>query len=168
MASRSSNSIGETSLHTLLLTLNPVLHEPTYIFLTIPDSQFVAPSPFPLQHIQMFFREAKSVTLIIRHDVALQNGLLPKFRDLENSEYDVQYQYPCRMITCNVHSSLEAVGFMAHLATKLAERGISVNPVSAYYHDHLFVPVKQAEEAVKILEQVRHDAGGAPADITTS
>jgi hypothetical protein len=158
MASRSSNSIGETSLHTLLSTLDPVLHEPTYIFLTIPDSQFVAPFPVPLQHIQMFFREAKSVTLIIRHDVALQNHLLPKFRDLEDSEYDVQCQYPCRMITCNVHSSLEAVGFIALLATKLAERGISVNPVSAYYHDHLFVPVKEAEEALRILKQIREDS----------
>jgi hypothetical protein len=96
----------------------------------------------------MFFREAKTVTLIIRHDVALHHGLLPA--KLEDSEYDCQYQYPCRMITCNVHSSLEAVGFMAHLATKLAERGISVNPVSAYYHDHLFVPAKEAEEALRI------------------
>ncbi|KAK5241411.1 hypothetical protein LTS06_012105 [Exophiala xenobiotica] len=153
MASRSSNSIGETSLHNLLSTLDPVLHEPTYIFLAIPDSQFVAPFPVPLQHIQMFFREAKSVTLIIRHDVALHNGLLPaKLTDLEDSEYDVQSQYPCRMIT------LEAVGFMALLATKLAERGISVNPVSAYYHDHLFVPVKEAEEALRILKQIREDS----------
>jgi hypothetical protein len=115
----------------------------------------------------MSFREAKSVTLIIRHDIALQNGLLPaKLTDLDDSEYDVQCQYPCRMITCNVHSSLEAVGFIAHLATKLAERGISVNPVSAYYHDHLFVPAKEAEEALRILKQVRQDAGGASADIT--
>ena len=145
-----SQSTGETSLQALLSTLDLVLHEATYVFLSIPDSQFVAPFPIPLHDIQMFFREAEGATLIVRQDVA------ERF-ELTLSE-DYQYQYPCRMITCNVHSSLEAVGFMAHLATKLADRGISVNPVSGYFHDHLFVPVERAEEAVGILEQVRKDA----------
>ncbi len=144
-----SQSTGETSLQALLSSLDVLLHEPTYVFLSIPDSQFVAPFPVPLHDIRMFFREAEGVTLIVRQDVAER---------LELTLNDHQNQYPCRMITCNVHSSLEAVGFMAHLATKLAEKGISVNPVSGYFHDHLFVPVERAEEAVRILEQVKQDA----------
>jgi hypothetical protein len=28
---------------------------------------------------------------------------------------------------------------------------ISVNPVSGFYHDHLFVPVDRAEEAMRLL-----------------
>lgn len=62
------------------------------------------------------------------------------------------------MLTCAVHSSLEAVGFMAVLATALAESGISANPVSGWFHDHLFVPVHRAEEAVRVLEGVRERA----------
>jgi hypothetical protein len=36
-----------------------------------------------------------------------------------------------------VHSSLDAVGFMAAVTTRLAKINIGVNPVSGFYHDHL-------------------------------
>ena len=55
------------------------------------------------------------------------------------------------MITLTVHSSLEAVGFLAVITRKLAQHSISVNAVSAYHHDHLFVPVACAEEAMILL-----------------
>ena len=59
--------------------------------------------------------------------------------------------YPCKMISLSVHSSLTAVGFLAAITARLAERGISVNPVSGFYHDHLFVPEDRADEAMDIL-----------------
>jgi hypothetical protein len=62
------------------------------------------------------------------------------------------------MITLNVHSSLEAVGFMAAISTKLAENGIGVNPVSGYYHDHCFVPLGKANEAMKVLQDLATEA----------
>ena len=58
-----------------------------------------------------------------------------------------------RLITLSVHSSLDAVGFLAAITSKLAEHSISVNPVSAYYHDHLFVPAAQAEEVMELLQE---------------
>ncbi|KIW19673.1 hypothetical protein PV08_00247 [Exophiala spinifera] len=137
-------AVGETSLQTLLSSLTLVLHEPTYVFLTIPHEQFRSPFMIPFADILLSFREAEGVTLVVTQSLAEQHALA--------------YQYPCRMITCNVHSSLEAVGFMAHLATKLAGKGLSVNPVSGYFHDHLFVPVEKAREAVEVLEKVREDA----------
>ncbi|OQU93760.1 ACT domain-containing protein [Cladophialophora immunda] len=99
-----------------------------------------------------------AITLILRLETARQHNL-------------PQYTYPCKMITCAVHSSLEAVGFMAVLATRLAQAGISVNPVSGFYHDHLFVPVGRAAEAVAVLVQVRDEAardlaGECPLDQT--
>jgi hypothetical protein len=37
------------------------------------------------------------------------------------------------------------------ITTALAEAGISCNAVSAFYHDHLFVPYDRAREAVTVL-----------------
>jgi uncharacterized protein len=47
---------------------------------------------------------------------------------------------------------LEAVGFMAAIATQLAQQGISTNPVSAFYHDHLFIPASDADKAMVVLQ----------------
>ena len=139
-----SQAAGETSLQTLLSTLTVILHPATYVFLTLTNSQDVTSLPIPFNDIIMSFRESEGLTLIVPLPIAVKQAL--------------DYQYRCRMITCNVHSSLEAVGFMAHIATKLAEKGISVNPVSGYYHDHLFVPEDKAEQAVEILEGIREQA----------
>jgi hypothetical protein len=137
--------VGELSLQKLLSTLTLTLHAPTYVFATVPPSQLVHPFPIPWNDIAMFIREAEGATFVIPLTLA--------------QKYDgLDYQYPCRMITCNVHSSLEAVGFMATLATRLADEQISVNPVSGYYHDHLFVPDDRAEEAISLLNSIRVDA----------
>lgn len=70
----------------------------------------------------------------------------------------MDYFFPCRMITLNVTSSLEAVGFMAVIATELSKRGMGVNPVSGFYHDHLFVAVGNEVEAVEALTALAKDA----------
>jgi len=62
------------------------------------------------------------------------------------------------MITCNVHSSLEAVGFMAVIATRLAELGMGVNPISGFYHDHLFVPAGREDAAMRALGELATEA----------
>ncbi len=70
----------------------------------------------------------------------------------EASHAKIPYAFPCRWITLRIHSSLEAVGLLAAVTGRLAKAGISVNAVSAYYHDHLFVSPEKAEEAMQILE----------------
>ncbi|TIW02257.1 MAG: ACT domain-containing protein, partial [Mesorhizobium sp.] len=60
----------------------------------------------------------------------------------------------------DVHSSLEAVGFLAAITTRLAAAGMGVNPVSAFYHDHMFVPAERAEEALAILRALAAESGG--------
>jgi hypothetical protein len=40
---------------------------------------------------------------------------------------------------------------MAAITTCLAKENISVNPVSAFYHDHLFVPEDRADDAMRLL-----------------
>lgn len=62
------------------------------------------------------------------------------------------------MITCDVHSSLSAVGFLATIAARLTEVGISVNPVSGFFHDHLFVPEGREGEAMEALRGLAAEA----------
>ena len=69
-------------------------------------------------------------------------------------EAGITYEFPCRMITLEVHSSLEAVGFIARIATALANEGMGVNPVAGFYHDHLFVPVGREQDALDVLSRL--------------
>lgn len=59
-----------------------------------------------------------------------------------------------------VHSSLEAVGMTAAMATALTRAGISANVVAAYHHDHVFVPWTRREDAVAALRALT-DQGSA-------
>jgi hypothetical protein len=131
---------GERGLDGLLRSMQPVLHEPVYVFITLPRR---APVPKGLDPV-MTFREGEGTTLIIARETAVAAGLDGIF--------------PCRMITLNVHSSLEAVGFLAVITQRLAQAGMAVNPVSAFHHDHLFVPEERAEEALATLLALQ--AGG--------
>ena len=131
---------GETDLKKLLAAVTPELLPDIYVFVTLqPD----APVPDTLNPL-MIFREKEGTTLILREDEA--DGLQAAFR--------------CRMITLSIHSSLEAVGFLAAITTRLTKAGMGVNPVSAFYHDHLFVPADRAEEAMELLRQLARDSAG--------
>ncbi|PSN13634.1 transporter [filamentous cyanobacterium CCT1] len=127
---------GETNLSQLLATMRPVRRAGEYVFCTLPAGQA---SHLGLEPIGLFHEE-EGLTVILPRAQAEAVGL------------------PCdaifAMITLTVHSSLEAVGFLAAIATQLASHGISVNPVSAFYHDHLFVPVAQAEIAMALLHEL--------------
>lgn len=89
---------------------------------------------------QMTFQEAEGVTLILLKEEAEANGLA--------------YEFPCRMITLNIHSSLEAVGFLARITAELAKQNMGVNPVSGFYHDHLFVPDGREQDALRVLQAI--------------
>lgn len=134
-------SPGETSLTTLLATLNPILHPDTFVFLTFPPASTI---PASLTQ-QMMFREAEGVTVITTLDSAAGHSGL-------------KHEFPCRMITLDVHSSLEAVGFLAAVTARLKGRGIGVNPVSGYYHDHLFIPVGREGEAMEELRALARES----------
>ena len=129
------NMSGETNLTVLLKSMQPVLRDGEYVFCTV-DHYFR--DLMELNPIS-FFNEDEGITLILSRQYA--------------DAAAIPYNSVFRMITLSVHSSLEAVGFMAAIATKLSENNISVNPISAYYHDHLFVPVDQADRAMKLLQQ---------------
>lgn len=63
-------------------------------------------------------------------------------------------------LTIEVQTSLEAVGLMAVLANTLAAAGIPCNVLAGFHHDHILVPVAQADRAVACLESIGGRAGG--------
>jgi len=130
---------GETNLRKLLSGMTPRLKEGVFVFASLPPGTAVPPGIDPV----MTFSEAEGTTLILEESEASRAGIAGDFRS--------------RMITLDVHSSLDAVGFVAVITTQLAAAGMGVNPVSAFYHDHLFVPAERAEEALEILQRLQHD-----------
>lgn len=124
---------GETDLNLLLASMCPSLCETPYVFVTTACDSL---ADLPIRPV-MTFREKEGLTCIVTESEAAQMGCAGAF--------------PNRMITLNVHSSLEAVGLLARITTDLAGAGISINAVSAFYHDYLFVPAARAQEAMSIL-----------------
>ena len=139
---------GITSLTELLASMSPTLdHETTYVFTTTTTPLPNLLSTLDIDKIEMLFREAEGWTLILPQDHARGAGL--------------ESMFPCRKVTLNVHSSLDAVGFLAAVTTRLAkEVGIGVNPVSGFYHDHLFVPVGKEDEVMRCLMKMAEESRG--------
>ena len=130
---------GERDLTTLLQSMKPEMQEGVFVFCTLPEGKAIPASLEPV-HI---FREREGTAFVVRREEADAAGL--------------PYQFASRLITLTVHSSLQAVGFLAAITAPLAEAGISVNAVSAFYHDHLFVPVERAEDAQLVLQKLAGD-----------
>ncbi|MGI9364311.1 MAG: ACT domain-containing protein [Rhizobiaceae bacterium] len=134
---------GEIELDRLLSTLTATLDEELYVFATLADG--VVPSGLSPR---MIFQEAEGTTLILTKSQASQAG--------------VDHEFPCRMITLNVHSSLEAVGFIARISKELTHHGMGVNPVAGFYHDHLFVPDGREQEALQVLREIARPGSPKP------
>ncbi|MGE8359853.1 ACT domain-containing protein [Pseudomonas sp.] len=130
---------GETSLSTLLRSMNPVLNDGAYVFCHIADRQV-------LQDLEPLgsFHEREGLTVILPHADAERLGLT--------------VDYVAAWLTLEVHSALSAVGLTAAVAGALAAVGISCNVVAAYYHDHLFVAQADGARALDALRQLAQTA----------
>ncbi|EFL89725.1 ACT domain-containing protein [Ahrensia sp. R2A130] len=126
---------GETNLGELIRSLSAILVDGVFVFVTVQPGQ--APKDIAPR---MVFEEAEGTTLILLKSDA--------------EAYSLPYEFPCRMITLNIHSSLEAVGFMALIASELAKHDMGVNPVSGFFHDHLFVPEGREDDAMIVLQNM--------------
>ena len=124
---------GETDLARLLGGMRPFLHEEPVVFCVVRPDEVTC---LPFEPIGVF-REDEGTTVIAPAEEARKAG------------------FACSglwaHITLQVHSPLEAVGLIAAVAGALARRSISVNPVAAFHHDHLFVPWEKKEEAMGVL-----------------
>lgn len=123
---------GETQLQTLIRAMKPRLNSGEYVFCTVDNAEIVA----NVEPIGVF-RETEGITLILTRSQA--------------DALSLSYSWVAAWITLTVHSALDAVGFTAAISQRLASAGISCNVVAAYYHDHLFVGVEDAQRAMEIL-----------------
>lgn len=126
---------GETNIDVLIREMEPELHPGAYVFCSLPSNEL----PKDVQ-ILASFREEEGMTLVVEQSEADQKGW--------------DYEGTMGWITLSVHSALEAVGLTAAFSNALAQEGISCNVVAAFYHDHLFVPLDQAEDALNALKRL--------------
>jgi hypothetical protein len=124
---------GESDLNVILKTLKPFLHEGEYVFCQVPDQY-----PVDLNDIISYFKEGEGVTIILSKTTA--------------DQFKLPYSFVSAWITLRVQSSLESVGLTAAFSNALAAAGISCNVVAAYFHDHIFVDLKDAQKSIEVLE----------------
>jgi hypothetical protein len=139
---------GVRELTHLLKDAAPRLTEGEYVFVCVPDW----PAALRLSPVGVF-TEGEGITAICRREQAEAAGL----------DFDGVY----RQLTLTVHSSLQAVGFLAAISGALAERGIPCNAVSAFYHDHIFVPAADAGRALGAIAELSRRASDPPGSFVT-
>lgn len=125
-----------SDLPTLIRSMEPVHNVGTYAYVSVPLGTDVA----QVDAIATV-REPEGLTLVVAEETAQRLGLEVLFR--------------CAWITLHVHSDLQAVGLTAAFAAALGQAGISCNVVAGAFHDHIFVPVEQADQAMAALKQLQ-------------
>ena len=119
-----------------LSRLDPELHAGTYVFTAVPVTANLAGLD-----VVATMREREGLTLVLPEAEAVARGFEVAFR--------------CAWITLRLASALDAVGLTAAFARALADLGIACNVIAGTHHDHLFVPVDRAQDALQCLQQLR-------------
>ena len=124
---------GEKNLKKLIQDMEPILHEGTYVFVSVASLDMVPRSATIFE-----FKEDEGITLVVKKETA--------------DALKLSYEFEASWITLNIHSSLEAVGLTAAFSGELAKHKLSCNVVAGFYHDHLFVARTDAEETIRVLK----------------
>ncbi|RVT45601.1 ACT domain-containing protein [Rheinheimera sediminis] len=124
------------ALDQLLSTMQPTLEPEVYVYSVWPlDKSWQGPVPLAT------FKEKEGLTLVLTEQQA--------------TDYQLDILFRARWISLRVHSDLQAVGLTAAFATVLANAGLSCNVFAGAFHDHILVPVHQAEAALQALQQLQ-------------
>lgn len=137
-----------SDLQTLLRQMQPQLWDEPYLYLRLPDW----PDPAQLQDLQPFalFAESEGISAVVSQARAAAMGL--------------HGEGPFALISLRVHSSLQAVGLTAAIATALTDAGISANVIAALHHDHLLVPWSARLNALATLQALSSRTGASAPD----
>jgi hypothetical protein len=125
-----------SDLAVLLASMRPELHAGAWAWCALP-----AGAAIDGVDALATMREAEGLTVIVGEAQALARGWPVVFRSA--------------WITLTVHSDLAAVGLTAAFARALGDAGISCNVIAGAHHDHLFVPVDRADDAMAALHALQ-------------
>ena len=131
-----------SNLKAMLASMSPKLNNECVAYISSKNSSGVL-AVLPPEAIIGTFREEEATTFIVELSAAEKSGLEILFRGA--------------WITLTVHSALSGVGLTAAFAAALGNEGISANVVAAYYHDHIFVAVEDAERAMAALKKLQRE-----------
>jgi uncharacterized protein len=126
-------------LKTLLTHMQPELNSGRYAFVALPAGFTLDP-----HQIVASVREPEGLSVIVPEQTARDLGLSVAF--------------VAAWITLTVDSDPAAVGLTAAFSQALGQAGISCNVVAGVHHDHLFVPVEQAQRAMEVLRVLSRSA----------
>ncbi len=116
--------------------LNAVLLPGIYVYCSLPPGTDIAGAATVASIV-----EPEGISIVVQEREAVARGWQVLFR--------------AAWIQFGLVSALDAVGLTAAVSTALAEAGIGCNMVAGAYHDHVFVPVERASEALEVLNRLR-------------
>ena len=125
-----------SDLAVLLASMQPELHAGTWVWCALPPGA----APAGVDAVATV-REVEGTTVVVDEAQALARGWPIAFRSA--------------WITLTVHSDLAAVGLTAAFARALGDAGIPCNVIAGVHHDHLFVPVERATDAMAALHALQ-------------
>jgi len=134
---------GEHDLATLLGTLRPERRDGVYRFATLASTDKI-----DFERVLCAMHEPEGVSIVARESELPANAAPSALR--------------CCWITLRVRSSLAAVGLTATVAGTLAQAGIACNVVAGTRHDHLFVPLADADRAMALLAALQRSSDTVP------
>lgn len=122
----------------MIASMTPVLQEGVYVFCTMLHND-----------------DAKSALRLALGSFAEDEGMSLILPKADADKLGLTYDTEMKQITLMVFSSLTGIGLTAAVATELAREKIPANVVAATQHDHVFVPAKHAERAMKLLRDLQ-------------
>jgi hypothetical protein len=125
------------NLQQLLKSIEPKLKQGEYVYCSVNEKTFEKLVISPL----LMFNEDEGITLVIEKSQA--------------DSHSLEYEETWELVTLSVHSSLDAIGFIAAITQHLADYGLSTNVISAFYHDHLLVPFGTGKRVVELLRELQ-------------
>ena len=126
---------GETNLSLLIKGMTPKLNDGEYVFISIKNLNEIDRNLTICE-----FKEKEGLTVVINRSLA--------------DELGYSYNYVASWITLMIHSALDAVGLTAIFSGELAKNNISCNIIAGYYHDHIFVDIKDSNKTIKVLKRL--------------